>query len=129
MKEHIAKQWVEALRSDRYKQTAALLRTATGFCCLGVLCDISGVGGWVGKEYANGDNEVVTQWEYLTAHDGGATILPYSIQNYGGMASDNGETVTETGLNANALSLAEMNDNGMSFAEIADYIEQNWEKL
>jgi hypothetical protein len=38
--------WVEALESGRYKQGTGRLRDRDCYCCLGVLCDISGVGEW-----------------------------------------------------------------------------------
>ncbi len=34
------KLWVEALRSDKYKQGRNRLRRDNKFCCLGVLCDV-----------------------------------------------------------------------------------------
>lgn len=36
--------WVAALRSGKYQQTAGILRSqANRFCCLGVLCEVTGV--------------------------------------------------------------------------------------
>lgn len=46
MKKEIADKWVEALRSGRYKQCKSWLRDNDGFCCLGVLCDISKMSAW-----------------------------------------------------------------------------------
>lgn len=44
------RKWLDALRGGKYPQTRAVLRrpdeVGNGFCCLGVLCDISGEGGW-----------------------------------------------------------------------------------
>jgi hypothetical protein len=34
------KKWVKALRSGKYKQTKYNLQDKTGYCCLGVACDI-----------------------------------------------------------------------------------------
>lgn len=34
--------WVKALRSGKYKQTKSELKDNNGYCCLGVLCEISG---------------------------------------------------------------------------------------
>lgn len=36
----IKQKWIEALRGDKYQQTVGILKSASGFCCLGVLCDI-----------------------------------------------------------------------------------------
>lgn len=47
MDKKLKAKWVKALRSGRYKQAEGFLKTADGkFCCLGVLCTISGAD-WV----------------------------------------------------------------------------------
>lgn len=46
MKKGIKRRWIRALRSGRYKQARRKLRGDNGYCCLGVLCDISGKGNW-----------------------------------------------------------------------------------
>jgi hypothetical protein len=38
--------WCEALDSGRYQQGREQLRIGDRFCCLGVACDLSGVGEW-----------------------------------------------------------------------------------
>ena len=52
MKQDIAKQWVAALRSGKYSQHRGALHdeNENSFCCLGVLCDISGFDSWHGDE-------------------------------------------------------------------------------
>lgn len=48
-KEEVAanrRKWLEALRSGKYRQTISRLRYGVSFCCLGVACDISGLGEW-----------------------------------------------------------------------------------
>lgn len=49
-------QWIEALRSGKYKQGRCYLRIpkqdgVDEFCCLGVACDISEVGRWVDGDF------------------------------------------------------------------------------
>ena len=39
--------WVTALESGDYKQTRGRLRDDNGFCCIGVACDVLGLGKWV----------------------------------------------------------------------------------
>jgi hypothetical protein len=34
------KTWLKALRSDEYKQAKYTLQNATGYCCLGVACEV-----------------------------------------------------------------------------------------
>lgn len=55
------RKWIKALRSGRYEQGISRLRTDDSYCCLGVACDISGLGKWVGTthlpRYRIGHNE------------------------------------------------------------------------
>lgn len=94
----IKAKWVEALRSGVYSQCAGELRQGGAYCCLGVLCNIVGM--------SNDDWE---SWRHVV----------------------NPPPITEQGLHgagtypSPANKLAQMNDKGASFAEIADYIEAN----
>ena len=116
MKREIALRWIEALRDPSTKQTQGRLGKPDGSrCCLGVLCDVMGVpfykcGGMVAK-----------------LEGPGITVLPRIVQELADMASPNGELGNRTLDNLDNLAI--MNDNGASFTEIADIIEQNWEKL
>lgn len=92
--------WVAALRSGEYKQISGQLRNAAGHCCLGVLCDISGAGGW-------SDNN------YIAADDERSGSLPFGVLD-----------LTDISF-ADERRLADMNDSGATFAEIADYIEKS----
>jgi hypothetical protein len=50
----IKRAWVKALRSRKYKQGREYLRDGNEYCCLGVLCDISGRGSWDPRPYQTG---------------------------------------------------------------------------
>lgn len=109
MKKNVMKKWVKALRSGKYEQGARgyLYHPATKtHCCLGVLCEISKVN-TNDKGYLDKDQMEATG---ISSADG---KLPkaYKVggKKYG--------------------SLAELNDNGLSFKRIARIIEKNWEKL
>ncbi len=110
MDQVVKTKWLAALRSGNYKQTKKFLRNADGFCCLGVLCDIVDSGGWRGNE----EREGFTSFEHW---DG--TTIPHE------------ELLVDSGLGFGgdailvAERLAEMNDGGSTFKEIADYIEKN----
>lgn len=47
----LLRKWSRALRSGKYKQGKGQLRDGDNFCCLGVLCDVSGVGKWEDGAY------------------------------------------------------------------------------
>jgi hypothetical protein len=44
MNPELKQKWLAALRSGEYKQARGYLKTEFGYCCLGVLCDVSGLG-------------------------------------------------------------------------------------
>lgn len=117
---------IAALRSGEYKQGEGYLRRredykhayATVYCCLGVACKISGLGSF---DYTDA---------FITAEEGevSSTHLPGAVRKWLGFATDNGALIngdmrTETALVVS--SLMDANDLGVSFAQIADIIEEN----
>lgn len=131
MKRSIMKRWVKALRSGEYEQTKdKLVSEDDSFCCLGVLCNLSvddGVGEWR-------HDHILGRWffqcnEYFDFKD--AMELPESVREWAGMNSCDGAIRTD--ISPYSLiyppTLAELNDNGKSFKEIADIIEKNYKDL
>lgn len=107
MKDNRAK-WVAALRSDEYKQAQGTLRNKVGhMCCLGVLADIAGC-----------------KWKRNLA-DSAASYAPHRAMLFVGLRTNRGEFFDDTYENA----LSELNDTGLSFAQIADIIESEPEGL
>jgi len=104
MDKKLKRKWVDALRSGKYKQGLAQLRTTlNAFCCLGVLCDVQGRK-WrknINGEYVIGSGEQEDQ-------DGEV----------------NAKLHADVGGYQRAKKLMSMND-GFSFKEIADYIEES----
>lgn len=97
MDTELKQRWVEALRSDKYKQGRKRLRNPDyqdEFCCLGVLADLIDPEAWHGHLWYT---------EYLGCETSlPLDILPRGVQNQ----------------------LMLMNDRpSSSFTEIADYIE------
>ena len=106
MKEEIKDKWVEALRSGKYKQCKGRLQKKDGYCCLGVLCDISGIPFDVG--YTLPDN--IKNWSGMVTHDG-----TYRCKDLVYLKS---LVILNDGRNENK-----------NFNEIADVIEEVWEDL
>jgi len=105
MKTEIKKKWVDALRSGDYTQGKEVLRSKDDeFCCLGVLCDIVDPSRWV---FARGSAD-----DDCYGYEGCYTILPIDIARGTGISDEHKGT------------LIDMNDTGVPFSEIADYIEQ-----
>lgn len=111
MNPEVKAKWLEALRSGKYKQGDSALHKGEQFCCLGVLCDIAVQSGIV-KTDINHDDEVV--------YDGRADYLPLSVQEWAGLPNENGD------YDRYASSLADQNDEGATFTEIADIIEKHF---
>jgi len=124
------KRWVEALRSGDYDQATGALRDATleGYCCLGVACDLaltdfaSQKMGWDGPEVV-----WVPVYDDEVDEDGYAREeehLPIPVRDWLGLKHEAGSFnyKDEDGVITDE-SLAEMNDNGLTFLQIADIIE------
>lgn len=74
-------QWVEALESGKYKQGHQQLKEddgETGYCCLGVLCDISEKGRWNDNEYFIG---TLSDRDWDEDADFSDTELPHELLN------------------------------------------------
>lgn len=91
--------WVRALRSGDYKQTKGRLRTESGFCCLGVLCDLVDSTAW-------GSTPETYYWK-----DPSITGKPPT------------DVLREVGLSSSSV-LTVMNDSEeQTFEQIAQYLE------
>ena len=114
MDQELKAKWVAALRSGKYQQTTGMLRESesNGFCCLGVLLDISGTGKWNDAEYALAEPDDEGSPQHCSVD------LGKHSKNYG--LTDEQQAL-----------LARMNDgsdeftgNAHAFPAIADYIEK-----
>lgn len=102
MKRELAERWAAALRSGKYKQGKNALRTGKDtYCCLGVLCDIQGI----------------------EIPHGAGTLGAF--ENCAGLKSLVGKLPTEQ----RYQDLAMLNDNGVTFRDIANLIEKYWSDL
>lgn len=120
-----AMKWVEALRSGKYTQGTEKLRKilTTGqvtHCCLGVLCEINTI-----------DENVISNFKCIEGSD---------LQSFLNIRSSRGVAFEPNGLpqpfeirkgNKKVMvnHLADANDKGVSFKNIATWIEKNYRKL
>ena len=110
----IKTKWVAALRSGKYKQDTGRLRTADGFCCLGVLCDIT-----KGTIWTKNNAGQYTVGNYSSTGDG---IYEWDVSKkvYKVLEQEKDDENTVQGW------LADKNDeNEWSFKKIASWIEKN----
>ncbi len=113
LKPKLKAEWLKWLRSGKYEQCEAALYDGKGFCCLGVLCDIAVSGEW---EY----NENTMTW--LPPRSARQKITAEQFDNREHHLSE--EAYTRLGLTkGDWTDLADMNDTGSTFKDIADYIE------
>lgn len=126
---------VDALRSGKYEQgIGKLKRLNGGMCCLGVACDISGLGEWVPT--SSGDWYVFTITIKLDDVVCDSSYLPtpimdlFGFDHHGEFAEDQDapEAIKATADSTTPdWQLAQLNDMGWTFAQIADLIEKRWE--
>lgn len=127
MKKRVMQMWVQALRSGGYPQTHGHLRDeqdgVTHYCCLGVLCDLHAqhgrTGEWSGTAYTD-----AARGERSTEYD----VPTKAVLAWAGLKSPN-PTVRDPDPGEGAT-IAELNDNdGWTFDQLANLIEQRWEEM
>ena len=133
MKEEVKVLWLEALRSGQYQQGQETLRrknssgpmnaTTDQFCCLGVLCDL--------YAKAHPDRTVWTEATKerhialnLVPFDLGDGLieheyLPMRVRVWAGLDPRDPQVT----YNDEVTDISSLNDNGVSFTQIADLIE------
>lgn len=131
MNPEIKKMWLDALRSDKYKQTTCELETVgqhtiwdndegnivpvhikgeTGYCCLGVLAnELMNTG--KGNGFIQRDNNFGLFCLDMDGKPEHCMLTPAILNNVGLTTAEQDR-------------LATMNDEGSSFTEIADHIEK-----
>ena len=125
--------WLEALRSGKYEQTRECLRDQHGYCCLGVLQDLyiqhTSYADWIeivdGEPHDIGYDEFpevgCNQWAFPSLLQTNFTwTLRNTVSNLYTFSKDPNSERLGRG------SLPAMNDNGSSFSEIADIIEEHF---
>lgn len=117
-------EWVAALRSGDYKQARDALRIVDNeknysYCCLGVLCDIMPDVEW---SPVNGHSYL-----YYAKFSSGHTSSAYIPRPEAAKLGLEKKIIDTTRQTTHAIDniLMGMNDQGKTFAEIADYIEAN----
>ena len=117
MDREIKARWVAALRSGEYEQGRGSLRMGDAFCCLGVLCDIAVKDGVIGEP-------TIEEGEYAYGRFMEKGVLPTEVEVWSGLHIDDPVVITD---NSDSYPLSEslstLNDEGMSFEEIAEFIE------
>lgn len=105
----VKQRWLEALRSGRYEQGAGYLNRDGQYCCLGVACDLIDPDRWE---------------QTLRIDPGGAHTHGWPSEQYPELPEED-MFYEVTGLPSSVQSeLANLNDSGLTFEQIADLIEE-----
>lgn len=123
--------WVAALRSGKYEQGQNALCDGSHFCCLGVLAEIAGVPQLSAperiREGYDCNDDPIYKFEIAPGQfNFSSTSIPPPLWSTFLEDLDLGTVVPETELHARntlARRLMAMNDEGSTFSDIADYIE------
>lgn len=114
-------EWIAALRSGEFTQGKGSLNLDNKYCCLGVACELAARAGIVSDRIIV--RHPVTNSVFVR-YDGEAEYLPRSVRIwlFGSDDIQLRNPIIET--KSQSPSLASLNDSGVSFSKIANYIEE-----
>lgn len=121
------KQWIEALKSSKYKQTTKVLGSTEGHCCLGVFCEVAGFNKEQGSdgvytyEMPDGDGWMSEQRTVLNWHQAEKLGLHTDSFCLPEHLSQELEVEDEITWQLEGL-LMKLNDRGYTFEQIADLL-------
>lgn len=121
MNPEVKAEWVEALRSDTYKQgTGALRNTRNEFCCFGVLCDLYDNKQLRSLWNQDSDDDLFYHTSGINInYEDNTGLPPKFVLDWAGV-----NEIDSVDIDDEILSLAEHNDSGKTFTEIAKAIEE-----
>ena len=132
MNPQVKEKWIDALRSGKYEQGSEKLRSVTGYCCLGVLCDLYSQENNQEWEFHGAFEEQNTQPTDYWYFDGESEFLPDSVREWAGMQCKNPSVrvdVTEDESEDDWFyhdEIADLNDSGYSFSELSNIIQEQF---
>jgi len=128
MNPEVKQKWIDALRSDKYEQGSHKLRSVTGYCCLGVLCDLYSQEHNTQWEFRGNDETNLQLQDYWYFGDQ-SEFLPESVMNWAELKTPNPNVRVDVEDNEDEDNwyytdeLSNINDSGYSFNGIANIIE------
>lgn len=124
----LQRKWIEELKTTDKQQIEGYLCTDDGrYCCLGILCEVLNLDKRVTHERVDCDSFVVEFYSPNSKVMSDKYQLPQHVHSIVNLSDELGRVIkhnvehvtTEDGYNC----LADMNDSGISFKEIAEIIE------
>jgi hypothetical protein len=139
MNKEFADRWVADLRDPNNKQCKSQLSDGVGFCCLGRAVVVGGFKLVLNRVLDENDENLVEGTRFVIDESqdedgsrGKANSLDERVREVLGLDYQDGATRDRSMIHISGRtfgSLAHANDQGVSFAEIADWVEKNWERL
>jgi hypothetical protein len=130
LKPEVKQLWLEALRTGGFQQCSGKLSDGVGYCCLGVLSELAHREGVLTREVQTITyNRRTETFVYYGAH-ADRTDLPCEVADWAFEEFDatvvywENPRVRDPRLGVKVTSLADLNDEGFTFEEIADVIEE-----
>ena len=130
MNTEVKQKWIDALRSGKYEQGSEKLRSAQGYCCLGVLCDLYSKEQSVEWDF-RGDNDYLQPTDYWYFEDQ-SEFLPDSVRDWAGLPVGNPNVRVDVTAEDDEDDwfyndeIANLNDSGYTFNELSKLIEQQF---
>ena len=134
----IKQKWVNALRSGEYEQGSEKLYSGRGYCCLGVLCDLYSKENGLKWEF-RGDDVIKTEDEIVSSQlqkfdyfyfDDESEFLHESVKEWAELSVKNPQVRVEYEDDEDARfyvdEIANVNDSGYSFTQLAEIIENQF---
>ena len=131
MNTEVKQKWIDALRSGKYDQGSEKLRSVTGYCWLGVLCDLYSKEQGAEWEF-RGNAETNLQPQDYWYFEGESEFLPESVKEWAGLPVTNPSVRVDVTDNDDEDDwfyndeIANLNDSGYTFNELSKLIEQQF---
>jgi len=143
MRKDVAKKWIKALRSGKYKQGEGFLKqynkkNQERYCCLGVLCELYNDimkknHKKTLKSYTKEHSDYGVEGNGYVVFNNKGQSLPSVVKRWAGIKDETGEFVCQRkdrhGTFEEYQNLSILNDSGHKFSTIADFIENNAENI
>ncbi len=129
--------WVEGLKSGKFPQAGGALKTEEGFCCLGVLCEVTGLGTWGEKEEYLYGGGIIRASHYVMGKSSKTEVLPDPLFEAVGLDAKNPDVnipdelmpqlkaICGDALQTSVRTLSWLNDKGVPFPLMAQLIERD----
>lgn len=112
MKKEIAELWAKELESGYWEQGKYFLEHSQTYCVFGVLANLAALQGVCSHKGTN-----------IGFFDGEISLVPSSVIKWAQLKSDSGK------IPKYMYSLAELNDKGKTFKQLAEIIRKNYEQI